>query len=164
MCICTPTMMVGYYGKQEETDKVIKKHLDGRMWIHSGDLGYVDEDGCVYINGRLKRMIIRYDGFKVFPPFIEDVVSTHNAVETCCAVGTIDKEHVQGHVQGHLPIVFAVLKDGCTENAVKEELVELCQKELPEYVQPVDFVFIDKMPLTPIGKIDYRALEEKAKD
>lgn len=93
-----------------------------------------------------------------FPPFIEDVVSMHKAIETCCAVGTIDKDHVQGH----LPIVFAVLKDGCTANAVKEELFELFQKELPEYVQPVDFVCVDKMPLTPIGKIDYRALEEKA--
>lgn len=157
MCICTPTMMAGYYDKQEETDKVIKKHSDGRMWIHSGDLGYVDEDGCVYINGRLKRMIIRYDGFKVFPPFIEDVVSTHKAVETCCAVGTMDKEHVQGH----LPIVFAVLKDGCNADVAKKELFDLCQKELPEYVQPVDFVFVDKMPVTPIGKVDYRALEKE---
>ena len=158
MCICTPTMMTGYYGKQEETDKVIKKHPDGKMWIHSGDLGYVDEDGCIYINGRLKRMIIRYDGFKVFPPFIEDVVSMHKAIETCCAVGTVDKDHVQGH----LPIVFAVLKDGCNTDMVKKELFELCQKELPEYVQPVDFIFIDKMPLTPIGKVDYRALEKEA--
>ncbi|MBR2879381.1 MAG: acyl--CoA ligase, partial [Oscillospiraceae bacterium] len=146
------------YGKQEETDKVIKKHSDGRMWLHSGDLGYVDEDGCVYINGRLKRMIIRYDGFKVFPPFIEDVVSTHKAIETCCAVGMIDKRHIQGH----LPVVFAILRDGCISNTVKEELFKLCQKELPEYMQPIDFVFIDKLPLTPIGKIDYRALEKKA--
>lgn len=158
MCICTPTMMAGYYGKQKETEKIIKQHSDGRMWIHSGDLGYVDEDGCVYINGRLKRMIIRYDGFKVFPPFIEDVVSTHRAVDTCCAVGTLDKEHVQGY----LPIVFAVLNCECDTTAIKEELFELCQKELPEYVQPVDFVFVDKMPVTPIGKVDYRALEKEA--
>lgn len=158
MCICTPTMMAGYYGKQEETDKIIKKHSDGRMWIHSGDLGYVDEDGCIYINGRLKRMIIRYDGFKVFPPFIEDVVSTHEAVETCCAVGMPDKEHVQGY----LPIVFAVLKAGCNAAVVKKELFELCQRELPEYVQPVDFRFVDALPLTAIGKVDYRALEKEA--
>lgn len=158
MCICTPTMMAGYYGKQEETDRIIKKHSDGRMWIHSGDLGYVDEDGCIYINGRLKRMIIRYDGFKVFPPFIEDVVSAHKAIDTCCAVGTPDKEHVQGY----LPIVFAVLKNKCDTDVLKRELFDLCQKELPEYVQPVDFVFIDKMPLTPIGKVDYRALEKEA--
>ncbi len=160
MCICTPTMMTGYYGKQEETDRIIKKHSDGRMWIHSGDLGYVDEDGCIYINGRLKRMIIRYDGFKVFPPFIEDVVSTHKAIDTCCAVGTPDKEHVQGY----LPIVFAVPKEECDMDVLKKELFDLCQKELPEYVQPVDFVFIDKMPLTPIGKVDYRALEKEAEN
>lgn len=157
MCICTPTMMAGYYGNQEENDKIIKKHSDGRMWIHSGDLGYVDEDGCVYINGRLKRMIIRYDGFKVYPTFIEDVVSMHKVVETCCAVGIPDKEHVQGY----LPIIFAVLKDGCDPDAAKKELFDFCQKELPEYAQPVDFIFIEKMPLTPIGKVDYRTLEKE---
>ena len=79
---------------------------DGYLWLRTGDLGYVDEDGCVYINGRLKRMIIRYDGFKVFPPFIEEVVATHEVVETCCAVGVADKEHVQGN----LPIVFLLLQ------------------------------------------------------
>lgn len=157
MCICTPTMMAGYYGNQEENDKIIKKHSDGRMWIHSGDLGYVDEDGCVYINGRLKRMIIRYDGFKVYPTFIEDVVSMHKVVETCCAVGIPDKEHVQGY----LPIIFAVLKDGCDPDVAKKELFDFCQKELPEYAQPVDFIFIEKMPLTPIGKVDYRTLEKE---
>lgn len=160
MCICTPTMMAGYYGKQDETDKVIKKHSDGSMWIHSGDLGYVDEDGCVYISGRLKRMIIRYDGFKVFPPFIENVVATHNAVETCCAVGTPDREHAQGK----LPIVFVVLNPEHIgkEAVIMQELIALCKKELPEYAQPVDFVFRTELPLTPIGKVDYRALEKEA--
>lgn len=75
-----------------------------------------------------------------------------------CAVGIADTSHSQGK----LPIVFAVLRDGCNADVVKKELFDLCQKELPEYVQPVDFVFIDKMPLTPIGKVDYRTLEKEA--
>ena len=69
-----------------------------------------------------------------------------------------DKEHVQGY----LPIVFAVLKAGCNAAVVKKELFELCQRELPEYVQPVDFRFIDELPLTAIGKVDYRTLEKEA--
>ena len=138
ICICTPTMMSGYYGKQDETDKVLKKHSDGSVWIHSGDLGHIDEDGCVYINGRLKRMIIRYDGFKVFPPFIEDVVAKHESVESCCAVGTSDKEHSQGSLP--LPVIYIVLKPEYRGNAAKirQELINLCQEELPEYAQPVE--------------------------
>ena len=158
ICICSPTIMLGYYDKKDETDKIIRKHSDGRLWIHSGDLGYIDEDGCIFIEGRLKRMIIRYDGYKVFLPFIENVVATYNLIETCCAVGKRDKEHCQGK----LPIVFAVLKKGVDEEKVKLELAELCKKELPEYVQPVDYIFIDMLPLTPIGKVDYRALEKEA--
>ena len=77
-----------------------------------------------------------------------------------CAVGIEDKSHSQGK----LPIVFAVINNKVNSETVKEELFELCKKELPEYVQPVDFVFIDKMPLTPIGKIDYRSLEDKVKE
>lgn len=160
VCLCTPTMMLGYYGKPTETNKVLKKHSDGRIWIHSGDLGHIDEDGCVYIDGRLKRMIIRFDGFKVFPPFIENVVTTHKAVETCCVVGISDKSHSQGQ----LPVVHIVLKKQYKgmEMSIEKELMKLCEKELPEYAQPFAYKFHDALPLTPIGKVDYRALEKLA--
>ena len=159
ICIFTPTMMLGYYGKPNETNKVLKKHSDGRIWIHSGDLGHIDEDGCVYIDGRLKRMIIRFDGFKVFPPFIENVVTTHKAVESCCAVGTPDKSHSQGQ----LPIVHIVLKPEYKgrDTEVEFELVELCKNELPEYAQPSAYKFRETLPVTPIGKVDFKALEQE---
>ncbi|MBQ7379449.1 MAG: acyl--CoA ligase [Clostridia bacterium] len=159
ICMTGPNTMVGYYNNETETNNVIKKHDDGLMWVHSGDIGYIDEDGFVFIKDRIKRVIIRHDGFKVFPSLIEKAVDTNDNVISNCAVGIADNSHSQGK----LPIVFVVLKNGRDANVVKKELFELCQKELPEYVQPVDFVFIDKMPLTPIGKVDYRALEEKAK-
>ena len=158
ICMTGPNTMVGYYNNETETNNVIKKHDDGLMWVHSGDIGYIDEDGFVFIKDRIKRVIIRHDGFKVFPSLIEKTVDTNDNVVSNCAVGIADTSHSQGK----LPIVFAVLKDGCNADTVKKELFELCQKELPEYVQPVDFVFIDKMPLTPIGKVDYRALEKEA--
>ena len=120
----------------------------------------MDEDGFLYIDGRVKRLIVRHDGFKVFPSQVENVISKSEYIESCCAVGVTDK----GHYQGQRPIVFAVVKS-CKENAVvKAKLRELCQKELPEYAQPVDFVFVDSLPLTPIGKIDYRALEKQAEE
>ena len=158
ICITGPNTMVGYYNNEAETNNVIKQHEDGLMWVHSGDIGYIDEDGFVFVKDRIKRVIIRHDGFKVFPSLIEKTVDTNKNVISNCAVGIADKEHSQGK----LPIVFAVLNDGTDVERTKTELFDLCKKELPEYVQPVDFVFIDKMPLTPIGKVDYRALEKEA--
>lgn len=156
ICMTGPNTMVGYYNNETETNSVIKKHDDGLMWVHSGDIGYIDKDGFVFIKDRIKRVVIRHDGFKVFPSLIEKTVDRNDNVVSNCAVGVADTSHSQGK----LPVVFAVLKDGCNADVVKKELFKLCQKELPEYVQPVDFIFIDKMPLTPIGKVDYRALEK----
>ncbi|MBR4344207.1 MAG: acyl--CoA ligase, partial [Lachnospiraceae bacterium] len=159
ICLNTPTMMKGYYNNESATNDIIRMHRDGKKWIHTGDLGYVDKDGIIYIEGRLKRMIIRYDGFKIFLPFVEKVVMSNSAVESCCAVGKRDKEHGQGE----LPIVFCVRKKdmGTDLDKLVSELKQACQEQLPEYSQPVGFTFLPELPLTPIGKIDYRALEEK---
>jgi len=161
ICICTPTMMMGYYGKKEETNKVLKKHEDGYKWIHTGDYGYVDEDGFIFVEGRIKRVIVRYDGFKVFPSLIEQSISKHNSIATCCVVGKSDKEHSQGK----LPVAFVVLKsDSMDKIKVRSELNDICSKELPEYAQPCDFIFRDSLPLTPIGKIDYISLEKEIEE
>ena len=79
---------------------------------------------------------------------------------TCCAVGVSD----EAQPQGQLPIAFVVRSEGVNDGQVKMELFEMCRKELPEYAQPIDFVFTDALPLTPIGKIDYRALEKQAEE
>lgn len=158
--IKTPTMMIGYYGKQEETEGILKKHADGTVWIHTGDVGFVDEDGFINVCGRVKRLIIRYDGFKVFPTHIENVVLQHDFVENCCVVGMEDQQHMQGK----LPVVFVVCNqrfDNDREPLISE-IKTLCGEQLPEYAQPVDIHFVEKLPLTSIGKIDYRALEEMA--
>jgi len=96
--------------------------------VHTGDIGYLDEDGFVYLDSRIKRLIIRHDGFKVFPSMIENVVSQHPAVHQCSVVGCADKDHVQGR----LPFVYLVLdpavpaakrkqiiKEGCASSASK---------------------------------------------
>ena len=97
--------MKGYYNKPEETDMILRRHADGQIWAHTGDVGYMDEDGFVYLDSRIKRMIIRHDGFKVFPSMIENVISRHPAVHQCSVVGCTDKDHVQGR----LPFVYVVL-------------------------------------------------------
>ena len=141
ICICTPTVMKGYYNKPDETDMILRRHADGQIWAHTGDVGYMDEDGFVYLDSRIKRMIIRHDGFKVFPSMIENVISRHPAVHQCYVV--LDPEGDKKKRQ------------------IVRELRQLCNEELPEYVQPVGYKFISEMPFTPVGKVDYRKLEEE---
>ena len=157
LCISGPCLMKGYYNKPEETAILLRRHPDGRVWAHTGDMGYLDEDGFVFLDSRIKRMIIRHDGFKVFPSMIENVVSRHPAVHQCSVVGCTDKDHVQGR----LPFVYIVLKADTTakKKQVIRELERMCAEELPEYVQPVAYKFILSMPMTPVGKVDYRQLE-----
>ena len=157
LCISGPCLMKGYYNKPEETAILLRRHPDGRVWAHTGDMGYLDEDGFVYLDSRIKRMIIRHDGFKVFPSMIENVISRHPAVHQCSVVGCADKDHTQGR----LPFVYIVLKADTTakKKQVIRELERMCAEELPEYVQPVAYKFILSMPMTPVGKVDYRQLE-----
>lgn len=157
LCISGPCLMKGYYNKPEETAILLRRHPDGRVWAHTGDMGYLDEDGFVFLDSRIKRMIIRHDGFKVFPSMIENVVSRHPAVHQCSVVGCADKDHTQGR----LPFVYIVLKADTTakKKQVIRELERMCAEELPEYVQPVAYKFISSMPMTPVGKVDYRRLE-----
>ena len=159
ICICSESIMKGYYHKPEETAAVKQVHPDGRTWVHTGDVGYIDEDGFVFVGSRIKRLIIRPDGFKVFPSMIENAISHHPAVRQCSVVGCVAKDHPQGR----LPFVFVVLDPVAADKKrqILRELRQLCVEELPEYVQPVAYKFISEMPLTPVGKVDYRKLEEQ---
>lgn len=109
----------------------------------------------------IKRLIIRYDGYKVFPVFIENVVMQHSGIENCCVIGRIDNEHIQGK----LPYVYVVCKNKETEQEkLKQELRDLCKAELPEYAMPVGFSICENLPVTNIGKVDYRKLEDMANE
>ena len=155
--ITGPTVMDGYIRNRKETKSTLRKHKDGRIWLHTGDQGIMDEDGFVYFKGRIKRMIVRHDGFKVYPGSIEKAIQRIPSVGACCVVGQDDDAHAQGKV----PVAFVVLKGGVKKNAseVYSEIKNICNVELPEYAQPVEVNFIDSLPLTPIGKIDYMSLE-----
>ena len=157
VCITGPNTMLGYYENEEATNGILKQHADGKMWIHTGDIGHITENGSLFIVDRIKRMMIRYDGFKIFPSLIEKVIGSHKAVEACKVVAIDDIEHSQGK----LPKAHIVLKDGFKpyEDQILAEIQALCAEQLPEYVQPVEYKFREELPLTPIGKIDYLSLE-----
>lgn len=157
ICLTGPNVMLGYYDNEVETNKVIKEHSDGTFWVHSGDLGYMDENGNLFVVNRIKRVIIRYDGFKVFPSLIEKVICSNEAVQTCAVVGIPDVEHSQGK----LPKAHIVLKDEYKERE-REILLQIedsCIANLPEYVLPTSYQIRDNLPLTPVGKIDFMSLQ-----
>lgn len=157
VCITGPNTMLGYFENQSATDAILKRHEDGSSWIHTGDIGHITENGSLFIVDRIKRMMIRYDGFKIFPSLIESVISSHKAVETCKVVAIADSEHSQGK----LPKAHIVLKENYKsyQEQILYEIQSLCAEQLPEYAQPVDYKFRNELPTTPIGKIDYLALE-----
>lgn len=159
ICITGPSMMKGYFRNIKETEYVMRKHPDGKYWIHSGDIGYLDEDGFLFVNGRIKRMITRFDGHKIFPVNIESLVSEHPKVRNCCAIGITDMTHGQGKV----PLVLLDLAD-CDKEATCREIFNICDTQLEERGKPVGIVSVDNIPLTGMGKNDYRALEKEYAD
>ena len=162
VCIAGPTMMKGYYNNKEETDFVIRQHADGQMWVHSGDIGTIDEDGFVYIKGRVKRMITRFDGHKVFPITIESFIGKHELVHSCSVIAVDDRERMQGQY----PMAVIELNAGVDvsrRDAICREIYNMCQEQLEERGKPVAVVCVDEIPLTGVGKNDYRTLEKKFK-
>jgi long-chain acyl-CoA synthetase len=159
ICLLTPTKMLGYYNNNEATREVLKTHADGKVWVHTGDLGYIDEDGYIWVSGRIKNMIIRPDGFKVFPGKIEKVVYSHPAVDVCKVVGIRNHDFAQGQK----PKVYITLKSEYfdQEKKILNEISNLCKTSLAEYEIPYDFEVRKDFPLTPIGKIDGIALQKE---
>ena len=158
VCITGPSMMKGYFNNQEETNNVMRKHDDGKIWIHSGDIGYIDEDGFVYIKGRVKRMITRFDGHKVFPITIESFIAEDERVHSCSVIGVNDRERMQGQY----PMAVIELNAGiptADRKKISKEIYDRCQAELEQRGKPVAVVCVDEVPLTPLGKNDYRKLE-----
>jgi len=160
ICMTGRNMMAGYHNKPEETANVMQRHADGKIWIHSGDIGTIDEDGFIYIRGRIKQIIIKFDGHKVFPVSIEGILNRHKAVGECAVVGIPDPDHAQGEV----PLGIVELKSTLTGEVDLEklrlELLALCDEMCEERGRPADIVFIPKMLYTGLNKHDYRKLGE----
>lgn len=158
ICALTDTMFLGYEGKESETNAVKKPHPDGKLWLHTGDLGYVDEDGFVTLNGRARRVIVRR-AFKISAYTIEDAICQHPAVKECVAVEVNDAE------EEHVPMAYIVLKDTVvnTEDAMQSIFV-MCKNELKDYEVPKYYRCMESLPYTPNGKYDFRLLEKMGND
>ncbi len=143
-----PRVMSGYWKDPEKTAKALTP--DG--WLHTGDMGYMDEEGYIYLAGRGDDMIIR-GGENISPEEVENVLYAHPAVEEAAVIGIPDPEW------GQEPRAIVVLKKGMTATA--EELIEFCRQRLSSFKRPRSVVFIDELPRTSTGKVLKRVLREK---
>lgn len=156
ICITGPTLMMGYINEDEETKKTLVIHNDGRTWLHTGDLGYMDKDGFIFYTSRLKRMIIT-NGYNVYPIELEDIINKCKYVDTCTVVGIPHK------IKSQTPKAVIVLKSNVQDTPeVREEIRRYCYKNIAKYAVPTEYEFRTSLPKTAVGKVAYRDLEKKS--
>ena len=150
-----PTVMKCYDNNDEETRHALQVHPDGRVWLHTGDLGMMDEDGFVYFRQRIKRMIIS-SGYSVYPSQLENIIEAHESVLISCVIGVHDDYRIQ-RIKA-----FIVLRDGKepTEE-IKASILEHCRKNIAKYAMPREFEYRDDLPRTLVGKVAYIELEKE---
>lgn len=146
------TVMKEYLNNKEATKEtfVVK---NGKKWLRTGDIGFLDERGAVFFKGRVKRMIIT-NGYNVYPSNIEEVSLKSKYVSGCACIGVPDK------LRGEIVKVFIVAKNGATERMIRKDLARIYKQYLAKYEIPREMAFIDEFPKTKLGKIDFIALQK----
>lgn len=158
ICLSGPTVMMEYINNPKETADTLRKHADGLTWVHTGDLGIMDDEGFIYFKQRIKRMIIT-SGYNVYPSQIENALDAHELVHMSCVIGVPDPLKMQKVV------AYVVLKPGVkvSEDEAREILLKYCEKHMAKYALPREIRFRDALPKTLVGKVAYRVLEEEEK-
>jgi long-chain acyl-CoA synthetase len=147
ICVRSPSVMLGYWGQPEATAEAIE---DG--WLRTGDLGYLDDDGYLYVVDRKKDLIIR-GGFNVFPRDVEEAMLEHPAVVAAGVVGRPDEAH------GEEVVAFLELGPGAEVTA--DDLVAYARERIGGYKYPREVHLVGSLPLTPVGKVDRKALRAR---
>lgn len=155
ICLTGPSVMLCYLNHPEETKEVLKTHADGRLWLHTGDLGLMDADGFIYFRQRLKRIIVT-SGYNVYPSQIENVLDGHKKVQLSCVIGVPDDYRM------HRVKAFIVPQKGIAPTEeLKEELLDYCKKYIAKYACPREIEFREDLPKTLVGKVAYKELENE---
>ena len=154
ICISGPTVMMGYVNNRKETMKTLRIHEDGKLWLHTGDIGCMDADGYVFFKQRLKRVIIS-NGYNLYPSYIEDVINTHPSVLTSIVIGIPHPKKVQ------VAKAYIVLKEGIKPSKdVLKDIKKYLSDNLSSYSLPSEYEFRDNLPKTLVGKVAYTKLED----
>jgi long-chain acyl-CoA synthetase len=144
-----PQLMTGYWDNPGETAVVLRQRPDGGTWLHTGDIGYADEDGYVYLVDR-KKDLIKTSGFQVWPREIEEVLAAHPSIVEVAAAGVADT------VKGEVVKAWVVLKEGTA--ASEDDLRRWCRERLAPYKVPATIEFRSELPKSLVGKVLRRAL------
>ena len=156
LAVSGPTVMAGYLETvKEERGNGIYTDKNGKQWVLTGDLGKLDEDGYVVFAGRMKRLII-VSGYNIYPNDVEKLLTDNlSYVKECCAV--------QGYDENGRSLVrlYIVTPDGETDKEARfAEIRQLCREKIHRFAEPRDIRYIDKLPTTPVGKVDFMKLTE----
>ncbi len=155
ICINSFVVMDGYLNDKKATDNVFKLHDDGRKYIHTGDLGYMDPDGVVFYVQRIKRIIVS-SGYNVYPEYIERVLKDHPYIKDACVVG------IPHPYKQEVAKAFIILQDSVEESyTVKKEIMDYAEKNLAHYMLPREYIYKKEFPKTKLAKTDYLALREE---
>jgi long-chain acyl-CoA synthetase len=157
--ISSPSIMLGYYSKPEATAEIIHTEEDGTRWIRTGDLGYITEDGLLFHQGRIRRIYLTsYEGqpAKIFPMLVEEKIKQAAGISNCVVVARLQEN------SANYEAVAFVISNGADRDKLTDELKTICFNEVPTYMQPVEYRYVEEFPHTPVGKIDFRALECEA--
>lgn len=153
LCIYAPTIMQGYYHDPDETAKVLVKHDDGRVWLHTGDMCFIDEKGDIYYRQRLKR-VYKISGYLVYPSFIEESFRVMSEIYDCCVIGKEDG----GKTMLKLFVVKNKKYADIPEDELKDKIMAFANQNLSKWSIPREIVFINELPRTKIGKVDFKKL------
>lgn len=155
ICVAGPAVMMGYLDQPEETAATLRKHADGRIWLHTGDIGTMDADGFFYFKLRQKRMI-KSSGMNVYPAQVEDLLYKHDKVRDACVIGVPDEAQVQAVK------AFVVLKNPAEAGPEAEkEIINYCREHLIKWSCPRSIEFRNDLPKTLVGKIAFNTLEKE---
>lgn len=161
--ISGPSIMLGYYKNEEATSEIISEDEKGQKWIRTGDLGCMNEDGLLFHKGRIRRIYLTSvmgQPAKIFPNMVEEIMNRQAGVKESAVVGRYMENSAY-----YEPVGFVVLKDKSLKHkSVENQIRESCEKELPSYMIPVEYRFIEKLPYTSVGKVDFRKLETEAEN
>ena len=155
LVVSGPTVMKAYNNNKEETKQALQTHADGKVWLHTGDLGSMDEEGFVYFRQRIKRMIVS-SGYSIFPTQLENAIESHKDVLLSCVIGIPDDYKMQRLK------AFITLRDNKeATDEVKASIFEHCKKSIAKYAMPSEFEYRKELPKTLVGKVAFLELEKE---
>ena len=159
ICVNSPCMMKGYWLNEKATAKMLHVHADGRTYMHTGDLGYLNENGALFISGRIKNMHVSISGTKIYIPAIEEEVQKmegvlRSAAVVCRPAGRNDISEILLYVE--------VNRNSPLKKGAAGKIKAYCHDNLPMFLKPDKIFVLDRMPSTPSGKIDRQELQKRA--